>query len=814
MTSEEYGQYIDDFELDVDVMPGESLTEYIERRRREFDSKADGGSIGIEVLFGPKREEYQTGGISVGGSTPLATYQRQGYQLQKNPPRYDSRATAQDFANALKNVSAGTTYQQQADAQRYARNKANEMLTQAFRSGNINQLANQFNFKADPSLRFEKNRSGIYGLTQANRENVLKNMAQQMLSYPMGGSSAPPKKSPLQLKIEENQRIYDEYIKNNPPVLGVITGPQGGAPTPPKPEYEDQALLSKLTMLTPEEAFGGETFETLSDLDQYNFAQAYTQFKPQLRDPTYVSPYGAPSGRDIFARRYGIKDGGRVPMVSGGFLKGLGSLFKGGDKAADLAKQEEIFRSGPITKEFLETVDSKVINPFVRSRDAKGVGSYGLYDNFDDMPAGLKAAEIIKRFVNPKTGKINYEDAEFFIGRKLKGDETINELIEIAISKPIGMGKGPFKDFEEYVLGSQKKADGGRVGLFMGGDPLTGQALQIYNSMKGYNFTDQEIADALSARGLYTNPGSTPTTPETTGIINQQIQTGGDSFSPFNPDPNKIQSVKQDPKIQANLEAIQRNQALEAMGIQDPFASEMNPGNEYYGDMMEIDLSPGKQSMFAKAKQGMSSAFGKVKGMMDNPVSNAISFAVNPLIGGVKGIASFANKMLPTNERAFAENAAGNLGIRVDDIGRIVNMGNYLDPNNIMAGYNLNLITPKTFQKRIDRIRRGRLSDEKKAQRIKILQEAQQKIEAAQKLARLQAEQANLAKGRAPSGGRFDGGSAGYTDPATGIGGGQFTDSLGNTDYQDAYNPGGGEKDGGIIGYQKGGLATMFTRRR
>ena len=119
-------------------------------------------------------------------------------------------------------------------------------------------------------------------------------------------------------------------------------------------------------------------------------------------------------------------------MVSGGALKGLMSLFKGGDKAADLAKQEEIFRSGPITKEFLETVDSKVINPFVRSRDMKGPGSYGLYDNFDDMPAGLKAAEIIKRFVNRKTGEINYDAAEFFIGRKLKGDETIDELIDIA----------------------------------------------------------------------------------------------------------------------------------------------------------------------------------------------------------------------------------------------------------------------------------------------------------------------------------------------------------------------------------------------
>ena len=46
------------------------------------------------------------------------------------------------------------------------------------------------------------------------------------------------------------------------------------------------------------------------------------------------------------------------------------------------------------------------------------------------------------------------------------------------------------------------------------------------------------------------------------------------------------------------------------------------------------------------------------------------------------------------------------------------------------------------------------------------------------------------------------GGQAAYTNPDTGVGGGQFTDSMGNTDYQDAYDPGGGEKDGGIIGYQ------------
>ncbi len=385
----------------------------------------------------------------------------------------------------------------------------------------------------------------------------------------------------------------------------------------------------------------------------------------------------------------------------------------------------------------------------------------------------------------------------------------------------------PGESLTEYIERRRRefesKADGGSIGIevlfkpkrqnfFMGGPALEGQALSIYNSMKGYGATDQAIADRLSSMGLYDPNASTPDAPTTIQPIGYQGR-GDDKSSPFNPDPTKIQKVKQDPKIQANLEAIQRSQALEAMGIQDPFASEGQPGNEYYGDMMEIDLSPGKQSMFAKAKQGLSGAVGKVKGLMDNPVANAMSFAVNPLIGGVKGIASFANKMLPTNERGFVENAAGNLGIFVDDIGRIVNMGDYMDPNNIMAGYNLNMINANTFQKRIDRIRRGRLSEEKKQQRIDLIREAQRKIEAAQKLARLQAEQANLAKGRAPSGGTWDGGQAAYTGPG-GLGGGQFTDSMGNVDYQDPYDPGGGEKDGGIIGYKKGGLAAMFTRRR
>jgi len=235
MTSDEYAQLIDDFELGADVGPDEDLTSYIERRRREFESKANGGSIGIEVLFGPKREDFSIGG-----------------RAQRKVP-YDSRATAQDYANALKSVSAGTTYQQQADAKRYARQEANRMLTEAFRSGNqggIQNLYNQFGFNqtAPGSHLFSRGTTSgtlnqITGLSAANRDRVLDQMAQKMLNTTnygtiRGGSSAPMKKSPLQLKIEENKRIYDEYVKNNPPAIGLLPGAQGGAPTIPKPEYD------------------------------------------------------------------------------------------------------------------------------------------------------------------------------------------------------------------------------------------------------------------------------------------------------------------------------------------------------------------------------------------------------------------------------------------------------------------------------------------------------------------------------------------------------------------------------------------------
>ena len=141
-----------------------------------------------------------------------------------------------------------------------------------------------------------------------------------------------------------------------------------------------------------------------------------------------------------------------------GFKAGLGKRFldllKGKPK---LKFDERRFREGPIDLKFLENIDKKDLEKFIKTRDTKGPGSYGMYDDFADMPAGLRAAELIKT-IKTKDGAINYKAAELFLGKKLKGDESVDELIQMLNRKEMRAqgGRAGFKDgltpsFEEYM---------------------------------------------------------------------------------------------------------------------------------------------------------------------------------------------------------------------------------------------------------------------------------------------------------------------------------------------------------------------------
>jgi len=142
-------------------------------------------------------------------------------------------------------------------------------------------------------------------------------------------------------------------------------------------------------------------------------------------------------------------------------------------------------------------------------------------------------AELMKQA--GKSGGPNKRQTMIDISEKLglSGEGKEKQDIEYDIDERYdegGVEEGSKPKFDYKKFFKNRRADGGRVGFNLGG--LTGPAKSIYDSMMaaGY-FTEDEIRNAIIGAG-YEIPGastSTPTQPEqVTGIINQQLQTGGD----------------------------------------------------------------------------------------------------------------------------------------------------------------------------------------------------------------------------------------------------------------------------------------------
>jgi len=186
-------------------------------------------------------------------------------------------------------------------------------------------------------------------------------------------------------------------------------------------------------------------------------------------------------GMEEFLKKNPIDDdtgdfaqGGRA-----GFRTGLGKRFLELFKPKPKPKFDvERFRKGPIDLDFLKNIDKKDIEKFIRTRDTMGPGGYGMYDNFADMPAGLKAAELIKTIKGPNN-KINYKAAELFLGKKLKGNESANELIQMLNRR-------------------EMRADGGRAGFANGtGAPSITYDFDKKQESMGPNFETNDPKEAL-----------------------------------------------------------------------------------------------------------------------------------------------------------------------------------------------------------------------------------------------------------------------------------------------------------------------------
>jgi len=597
----------------------------------------------------------------------------------------------------------------------------------------------------------------------------------------------------------------------------------------------------------------------LMDEEGFEFGEAVREAMEQTKNFESKADGGSIGIEVLFTDK--MANGGRVPAVSGGFLKllaegaakgkqGIMELVESGKSKFDdfvetqvSKKPSDSFTSqnitadlidGPITVEKMANLDSKTLNIIKNTYDQ------GLYK---EMPEILKAGNLLERFTKVVKGEriIDYERAEAILGVSLKGDETLNDLFKIEFNtRPV-----------------EKLADGGRVGLFMGGPALEGQALSIYNSMKGYGATDQAIADRLGSMGLYDPNASTPDTPQPVKQLGYQ---GSDNFSPYNPDPNRVKAFKEDVRVMPAMEALQRNQQLTSMGIEDPFANEASLDGAYYGDMFEDtsnQVGPAEVSGFQKFKNTLSSA---KTNLLNNPLTNAIGFAMNPAFGVAKGILGGLKGIIGPNQRAITENIAGNMGIRVNDIGQIVNTRDYNTPEGVMAGYNLNKIDQGTFDKRYDRIEKT-LADkygftEKEIEDViagtytgpkginkttgkfttladlyRNVQKANKNILDIKNLGIKEAERIRKEKQRQEylesqtrkevqdlqkeiDSGKYSGGSDFAQSNQAAVGGGNTAKNAQGQTAAQATAAGTGTSQGYSQHYARGGLATMFTRRR
>jgi len=481
----DYGQLIDDFELGADVMPDETLTQYIERRRREFESKADGGSIGIEVFFGPKREDF-----NIGGNVQRATI----------PQPYDSRATAADFARAIQNVGAGTDLQKAMDIQRYGENVQRQNMLSKIKDAGTNLAMRAYGL--DPTkagiaqspsmLEFQEiktaglpqkdySAASTYGLLEDITEG---NPITRALAGTIGLAALPA----------------NEVLR---PAYDLIQGVYKGATDPNKsiPQaIKDQKI--------PEMLAGSREGVLQFIGDQFGFTNNRQDIVDSItKTPTYDSASAGAIITDGDSKYRINADGSRsligkiedAPIIDRPTMADVA-----GPKMIDGVSQEGIIpgfkrqRTGPRGN----YNEYSYVGPDGQTYGAETYASIaaGRYPDIYDPNPNRMMEFTGESFANVPISVLNLLRTIPVSDYNKQGPKT-QEVAKTILEKT---GK-PY----QYFLSLK---DGGRVGLFMGGPALTGTALDIYNSMKAYGFKDAEIANVLRARGLYdTTPAPTTT---------------------------------------------------------------------------------------------------------------------------------------------------------------------------------------------------------------------------------------------------------------------------------------------------------------
>ena len=221
----------------------------------------------------------------------------------------------------------------------------------------------------------------------------------------------------IKTRLEKGNKETTRRIKNRKMVKDAVDNASPGFVKGDR-KYNAQLVADDLA----EKKFGKEYY----DLDQTQQLDLYDEALEGYDELTR----GMPDPED-FAQ------GGRA-----GFKTGLGKRF------LELLKNKKMFRSkddvptsvfsektGPITIEDMANIPEDQLRKIRRTQEL------GLYT---ETPEILKAGNLFERFTKKVGGKrvIDYDRAEFILNRKLKGNETLNDLLQIEYQTRPGRADG------------------------------------------------------------------------------------------------------------------------------------------------------------------------------------------------------------------------------------------------------------------------------------------------------------------------------------------------------------------------------------
>jgi hypothetical protein len=358
----------------------------------------------------------------------------------------------------------------------------------------------------------------------------------------------------------------------------------------------------------------------------------------------------------------------------------------------------------------------------------------------------------------------------------------------------------------------------------MGGDPLTGQALSIYNSMSAFGFNDQQIANALQEQGLYGGDNNTNNQVTTVqDVINQNANQSGSKLERELIGPGKlkeqykaqlnnpINNVIYDFKENMKTKLSDPNTKIGKLGI--------NASNVLGSAIGALAGIPGLGFILDKLNAGSTFDRGAIRelnapmqlGIYNPDKTGTGYFTQGPIQPGISSLSDTYKSGLTDGKFA---------GVTVDDLGRIQQTGDYNTAENVMAGYNAGFDLGATAFDRYDKIDETIEKEKKKTNvnyaKIKSLQKRQKALTdfalanaAAQRAAKQAAIDRAIARGNKAAEDR-----ARTKSITAGYGGHDYSPgATGPTAAGAGMGVGGGyASDYGFL--KDGGLATMFTRRR